>query len=99
MSILILERHLSPAQSDLEIKINQSLDAKGLNCPLPILKAKVLLNKMQPGEILYVEATDPHSVVDFEAYCARTEHDLIKVIKSEALFKFYIKRVENPKRF
>jgi len=99
MSILILERHLSPAQSDLEIKIDQSLDAKGLNCPLPILKAKVLLNKMQPGEILYVEATDPHSVVDFEAYCARTEHDLIKVIKSEELFEFYIKRVENPKRF
>ncbi len=99
MSILILERHLSPAQSDLEIKIDQSLDAKGLNCPLPILKAKVLLNKTQPGEILYVEATDPHSVVDFEAYCARTEHDLITVIKSEELFEFYIKRVENPNRF
>ncbi len=86
-------------ESTTDINVDQSLDAKGLNCPLPILKTKVLLNKMQPGEILYVEATDPHSVVDFEAYCARTEHDLIKVIKSEALFEFYIKRVENPKRF
>jgi tRNA 2-thiouridine synthesizing protein A len=86
-------------ESTTDINVDQSLDAKGLNCPLPILKTKVLLNKMQPGEILYVEATDPHSVVDFEAYCARTEHDLIKVIKSEELFEFYIKRVENPKRF
>jgi len=54
---------------------------------------------MKPSEILYVEATDPHSVVDFEAYCARTEHELIKIIKSKELFEFYIKRVENPKRF
>ena len=90
---------MSQAQSELEIKIDQSLDAKGLNCPLPILKTKVLLNKMKPSEILYVEATDPHSVVDFEAYCARTEHELIKIIKSKELFEFYIKRVENPKRF
>ena len=59
------------------IKEDQTLDAKGLNCPLPILKTKVLLNKMKAGEILYVEATDPHSVIDFEAYCARTDHELL----------------------
>ena len=44
--------------SVMTIKEDQILDAKGLNCPLPILKTKVLLNKMQPGEILYVEATE-----------------------------------------
>lgn len=81
------------------IKYDQMLDAKGLNCPLPVLKTKVLLNKMRPGEILYVEATDPHSVVDFEAYCARTNHDLMKVIEFDQLFKFYIRRAENPKKF
>jgi len=86
-------------ESTTDIKVDRSLDTKGLNCPLPILKTKVLLNKMKPSEILYVEATDPHSVVDFEAYCARTEHELIKIIKSKELFEFYIKRVENPKRF
>lgn len=79
-----------------QMEVDQSLDAKGLNCPLPILKTKVLLNKMQPGEILYVEATDPHSVVDFEAYCARTRHELLKVLESNDRFEFYIRRVENP---
>ncbi len=80
----------------MAIKEDRILDAKGLNCPLPILKTKVLLNKMQAGEILYVEATDPHSVIDFEAYCARTEHELLNIEEEERLFKFYIKRAENP---
>lgn len=90
---------MSATKLTTEINIDQSLDAKGLNCPLPILKAKVLLNKMQPSEILYVEATDPHSVVDFEAYCARSKHELIKKIEAEELFKFYIKRAESPNQF
>lgn len=81
----------------MTIKEDQTLDARGLNCPLPILKAKVLLNKMQPGEILYVEATDPHSVIDFEAYCARTNHKLLNIDEAADLFKFYIQRAENPK--
>ena len=89
---------MSQTQSNPKIKFDQSLDAKGLNCPLPILKTKVLLNKMQPGEVLYVEATDPHSVVDFEAYCARTRHELLKVTESQDRFEFYIKCVENPER-
>lgn len=81
----------------MTIKEDQILDAKGLNCPLPILKTKVLLNKMQPGEILYVEATDPHSVIDFEAYCARTNHKLLNIDEATDLFKFYIQRAEHPK--
>ena len=84
--------------SVMTIKEDQILDAKGLNCPLPILKTKVLLNKMQPGEILYVEATDPHSVIDFEAYCARTDHKLLNIEEEENLFKFYIRRAEKPKK-
>ena len=84
--------------SVMTIKEDQILDAKGLNCPLPILKAKVLLNKMQAGEILYVEATDPHSVIDFEAYCARTDLKLLNIEEEENLFKFYIRRAENPKK-
>ena len=80
------------------IKEDQILDAKGLNCPLPILKTKVLLNKMQAGEILYVEATDPHSIIDFEAYCARTNHKLLNIEEDTNLIKFYIQRAENPKK-
>lgn len=82
----------------MAIKEDQTLDAKGLNCPLPILKSKVLLNKMQAGEILYVEATDPHSVIDFEAYCARTNHNLLQSEADSNLFKFYIQRAENPNK-
>ena len=82
----------------ITIKEDQILDAKGLNCPLPILKTKVLLNKMQAGEILYVEATDPHSIIDFEAYCARTNHKLLNIEEDEDLIKFYIQRAENPKK-
>jgi tRNA 2-thiouridine synthesizing protein A len=82
----------------MTIKEDQILDAKGLNCPLPILKTKVLLNKMQAGEILYVEATDPHSIIDFEAYCARTNHKLLNIEEDADLIKFYIQRAENPKK-
>jgi len=82
----------------MTIKEDQILDAKGLNCPLPILKTKVLLNKMQAGEILYVEATDPHSIIDFEAYCARTNHKLLNIEEDTNLIKFYIQRAENPKK-
>lgn len=84
-------------ETDNQINIVQSLDAKGLNCPLPILKTKVLLNKMNADEILFVEATDPHSQVDFEAYCARTEHEIIKFELTDNVYHFYIKRAQNPK--
>ncbi len=82
---------------DEQIKFDHYLDAKGLNCPLPILKTKLLLNKMQADEVLFVEATDPHSQVDFEAYCARTEHTLIKSELSNDIYSFYIKRADKPK--
>ncbi|MEQ8288217.1 MAG: sulfurtransferase TusA family protein [Gammaproteobacteria bacterium] len=76
---------------------DEYLDAKGLNCPLPILKTKVLLNKMSPGECLKVEATDPHSQVDFEAYCARTSHELVESSLTGEVYTFLIRRAVNPK--
>jgi len=81
-----------------ETGFDHYLDAKGLNCPLPVLKTKLLLNRMQPGEILFVEATDPHSVVDFEAYCARTGHELLRIDEGEEIISFTISRAENPRK-
>ena len=78
------------------MQVARKLDTKGLNCPLPILKTKVVLNKMQPGEILFVESTDPHSEIDFEAYCARSRHELIKVKKMGDVYEFYIRRAAYP---
>ena len=75
---------------------DQQLDARGLNCPLPILRAKLLLNRMQPGEILHVEATDPHATVDFEAYCARTGHTILYSAQHDGIISFYIRRAVDP---
>ena len=69
-----------------------------MNCPLPILKTKALLNKMQAEAILFVEATDPHSQVDFEAYCARTKHTILKSDHTGDIFSFYIQRAKEPNR-
>ncbi len=74
------------------------LDARGLNCPLPVLKAKLELNKMQAGEILCVEATDTHATIDFQAYCARTGHDIIQMEETSELIRCYIRRAEAPRR-
>ena len=71
---------------------DQYLDAKGLNCPLPVLKAKLALNRMAQGEVLCVEATDPHSTIDFRAYCARAGHEIIHVDSEDDVITFYIKK-------
>lgn len=57
--------------------IHKELDARGLICPLPILKAKKALSDMHSGEILKVLATDPGSVRDFQAFARQTGNDLI----------------------
>ena len=55
----------------------KELDTRGLNCPLPILKAKKALNEMHSGELLRVVATDAGSVRDFQAFARQTGNDLV----------------------
>ncbi len=69
------------------------LDAKGLNCPLPILKAKKMLASLEPGDILIIEATDPGSVADFAAFCSQTGNELVESGQEGDVFKFKIKKV------
>ena len=57
--------------------IHKELDARGLICPLPILKAKKALSDMHSGEVLKVLATDPGSVRDFQAFARQTGNDLL----------------------
>jgi tRNA 2-thiouridine synthesizing protein A len=71
---------------------DQTLDAKGLNCPLPILKAKKALMQLPEGGTLEVIATDPGSVVDFEAFCRTTGNELMESTTEGDLFKFIIRR-------
>ncbi len=87
---------MSIKATDFEISVH--LDAKGLNCPLPILKSKLALTKMLPNEILFVESTDPHSRIDFEAYCARTGHEILLIDEKDGVFSFYLKRAEKPEK-
>ncbi len=72
---------------------NQVLDAKGLNCPLPILKAKKALKDVPAGETLEVLATDPGSVADFQAFCRATGNELLESTQESDVYRFVIKRV------
>lgn len=58
--------------------IDQELDTRGLNCPLPILKAKRSLNEMQSGQLLKVVSTDAGSLRDFQAFARQTGNDLVE---------------------
>lgn len=71
--------------------VDQTLDAKGLNCPLPILKAKKALKDVPTGGILEVLATDPGSVADFEAFCRTTGNELVESKTEDNVFIFLIK--------
>lgn len=71
---------------------DHTLDAKGLNCPLPILKAKKALKEVNVGEILEILATDPGSVADFQAFCRQTGNELIESTNEGAVYRFLIQR-------
>ncbi|MGI9405038.1 MAG: sulfurtransferase TusA family protein [Hyphomicrobiaceae bacterium] len=67
------------------------LDTKGLNCPLPILKAKKALADVPAGETLEIHATDPGAVADFEAFCRSTGNELVESSQDGDVYKFIIK--------
>ena len=72
---------------------DQVLDVKGLNCPLPILRAKKALKDVTMGGTLLVLATDPGSVKDFEAFCRTTGNELVESKTEGNVFSFVIKRM------
>lgn len=70
---------------------DQVLDAKGLNCPLPILKTKKALKGMSAGQILQVMATDPGSIADMTAFCNQTGNELVSQSNEGDVYTFEIK--------
>ncbi len=72
---------------------DQTLDAKGLNCPLPILKAKKALKDVPAGGTLEVLATDPGSVADFQAFCRQTGNEIVEHSDEGGVYRFLIKHV------
>ncbi|HAT49036.1 MAG: sulfurtransferase TusA family protein [Nitrospirae bacterium] len=71
---------------------NQTLDTKGLNCPLPILRAKKSLQRMTSGQILAVEATDPGSAKDFASFCTQTGNSLLTASENGGVFFYKIRK-------
>lgn len=72
--------------------VDKELDVKGLNCPLPILRAKKALADMTSGQTLRVVATDPGSVKDFAAFCKQTGNALLSSEDSGQAFIFVISK-------
>ncbi len=73
-------------------QVDQEVDATGLTCPLPILRAKKALAQMQSGQILKVIATDGGSATDFPVFAKQTGNELIAQDKTGEAFVFYLKR-------
>ena len=71
---------------------DQVLDAKGLNCPLPILKAKKALKTMEGGKTLEVLSTDPGSVADFAAFCRTTGNELVEQEEADGIWTYLIRK-------
>ena len=69
---------------------DEVLDVKGMNCPLPILKAKKKLNSMEANATLQVLATDPGAVADFEAFCRTTGNTMVESSEDAGVFAFVI---------
>ena len=75
-----------------DIKVDQVLDAKGLSCPLPILKTKKAVEALTKDQVLKVESTDPGSKNDMASWAKRTGNEVLKVEEGSGTFTFYIKK-------
>jgi tRNA 2-thiouridine synthesizing protein A len=75
-----------------EMKVDQVLDAKGLSCPLPILKTKKAVEALSKGQVLKVETTDPGSKNDMASWAKRTGNEILSTQESSGTFTFYIKK-------
>ncbi|MCB1788623.1 MAG: sulfurtransferase TusA family protein [Gammaproteobacteria bacterium] len=70
-----------------------TLDARGLNCPLPILRTKKALAAMHTGEVLEITASDPGSVKDLDAFCSQTGNEMLSSQEADGEFHFRIRKV------
>jgi len=79
------------------MEFTKELDARGLKCPLPILRCKKGLAELEPGQVLKVLATDPGSVKDFQAFCKQTGHEMLALQEpdeaaQDKVFTFHIRK-------
>ena len=74
------------------MNVNKELDVRGLNCPLPILRAKKAIADLVSGQVLRIVATDPGSVKDFHAFCKQTGHTMLSHAETPEEFIFFLQK-------
>jgi tRNA 2-thiouridine synthesizing protein A len=77
-----------------EFTPEKTLDAKGLKCPMPVVKTSKEIKNISVGGVLEVLATDPGSMADITAWTKSTGNELLKADREDSIFKFYIRRVK-----
>ena len=70
----------------------QTLDAKGLNCPMPVMKTKKAMKALGNGETIEVESTDPVSARDLEAFCRATGNEVLESVEEAGVFRFVLRK-------
>jgi tRNA 2-thiouridine synthesizing protein A len=86
------DRRKQRNQGDLTMNFDKELDARGLSCPLPILKTKKALNDLASGQVLKVVATDPGSVKDMQAFANQTGNPLLSTAEENKDYVFFLKK-------
>jgi len=74
------------------MNISKEIDARGLNCPLPILHAKKALDRIGTGQVLKITATDPGAVKDFQAFARQTGNELLDSTEGSGEYTFYLRK-------
>ena len=72
--------------------VDEELDVKGLKCPMPLLKAKKMLNDMEAGAVLKVLATDPGSKRDFDVFARQSGNTLLDSTNSDGVYSYYLRK-------
>jgi len=73
---------------------DRTLDTSGLKCPMPVVKTSQEIKKIELGQVLELQATDPGSVADMIAWCMSTGNELLDRVNDNGTFKFYIRRTK-----
>jgi tRNA 2-thiouridine synthesizing protein A len=74
------------------MNVHKELDARGLNCPLPILRAKEALKQLDTGQVLKITATDPGAVKDIQAFANQTGNELLESSSANGEYVFYLRK-------
>ena len=76
----------------MSVQPDAQLDAKGLSCPMPVVKARLAIEPLSAGQVLEILATDPGSVKDFQAFSKQTGNELLSHAQAQKEFTFFMKR-------